>query len=377
MKPSFLYIEADIVCIIAMIYLIIRNNRRVDQQESTRYFTATTIMFVCTMVADLLWTIIDTDIYVQNKSTLYISNIFLYVSMCLLSYYLYRYMLAAVKYNETSSEKRKRATIPFVISVLVVLTTPLTGWMVYLNQDMKIEPGILFFPVIIMAMGHVIYAAIIAIKQSQKVEYYPDRKFYRVVAFAPLITAIAGGAQSLIWEWPIMCYGLVATAFLIYDNRQEHLISQDALTGLNNRNELYRVLVNKMERDDDDPIYLFFIDMDKFKEINDRYGHNEGDKALICVADALKDAAKQAKSRCFICRYGGDEFIIVSESTADAEHLPDWVRDSLQKKVIDNHLKYPLKVSIGKAMHEHGEMSIADFIKEADNHMYSAKVSAR
>ena len=51
--------------------------------------------------------------------------------------------------------------------------------------------------------------------------------------------------------------------------------------------------------------------MDKFKSINDRYGHNEGDRALICVADALKDAVKQADDRCFICRYGGDEMIVV------------------------------------------------------------------
>ena len=378
MKPSFLYIEADIICVIAMIYLIIRNNRRIDQQESTRYFTATTIIFVLTIIADCMWTIIDTDIYVQNETTLYVSNIFLYTCMCLVSFCLYRYMLAAVKYHHyDDSSNHKRAAIPYILSFLIILTTPFTGWMVYLNEDMKAQPGILFFPIIAIAAGHVIYASVIAIKQSRKVEYYPDRKFYRVVAFAPLFTAIGGIVQSVFWQWPVMCYGLVATAFLIYDNRQEHLISQDSLTGLNNRNELYRVLVNKMNRGNDNPIYLFFIDLDKFKSINDRYGHNEGDRALICVADALKDAVKQADDRCFICRYGGDEFIIVTESTEDAEQIPEWVEASLQNKVSENHLNYPLQVSIGKAVHDHGEISIAEFIKAADNRMYTAKLNAQ
>ena len=92
------------------------------------------------------------------------------------------------------------------------------------------------------------------------------------------------------------------------------------------------------------------IDLDHFKEINDTYGHAEGDRALILVSEALKNTCAHIKSPVFIGRYGGDEFTIIIQNP-DPDHDPERVageiRRALLDKTLENRLPYALEASIG------------------------------
>ena len=101
---------------------------------------------------------------------------------------------------------------------------------------------------------------------------------------------------------PCMLGILVCMVFVMQLISQDRAVSVDFLTGLNNRKELMRYLGRLFEKTDelDQNLGLIFIDINDFKGINDTYGHNQGDKALLTVASCLKKAA--FKKNCFICR---------------------------------------------------------------------------
>ena len=86
---------------------------------------------------------------------------------------------------------------------------------------------------------------------------------------------------------------LVCMVFVMQLISQDRAVSVDFLTGLNNRKELMRYLGRLFEKTDelDQNLGLIFIDINDFKGINDTYGHNQGDKALLTVASCLKKAA--------------------------------------------------------------------------------------
>jgi diguanylate cyclase (GGDEF)-like protein len=106
---------------------------------------------------------------------------------------------------------------------------------------------------------------------------------------------------------------------LTYINRVLSGVSmKDGLTGLYNRlgyhelaYPLYRKMASRGEK-----LSILFLDMDRLKHINDDYGHGEGDGAILCVATAIRE---NVPSDAIPVRYGGDEFLIISENSKDAE----------------------------------------------------------
>jgi diguanylate cyclase (GGDEF)-like protein len=161
----------------------------------------------------------------------------------------------------------------------------------------------------------------------------------------------------------------------LYNDNQNELISLDPLTRLNNRNELQGYLRYKLSTPLRGRVCLLMMDMNKFKSINDTYGHVEGDQALISVAQCLKKACGGTPGRPFIARFGGDEFIIVmeTESDLDVDHLCDCIHMTM---AVENHrLKkpYKLSISIGWVRNEQDNRSDKKLLRCADKVLYEKK----
>lgn len=161
----------------------------------------------------------------------------------------------------------------------------------------------------------------------------------------------------------------------LYNDNQNELISLDPLTRLNNRNELTSYLWYKLSTPMRGRICVLMMDMNRFKSINDTYGHVEGDQALIAVAACLKKACGGVPGRPFLARYGGDEFIVVmeTESDLDAEHLCDYIHMTL---AVENHRMkkpYNLSISIGWVRNEQNNRSIKKLLRRADIELYEKK----
>ncbi len=146
----------------------------------------------------------------------------------------------------------------------------------------------------------------------------------------------------------------------------------DKTTGIYNRNYLDYRLDYEFDKARREKLGLavFMMDIDRFKLINDLYGHDAGDKVLARVARTLLAAVRKTD---IAGRYGGDEFLAVLPNTGlrDAETIAGRILSSLQPFQIGQQ-SVPLSLSIGVAMHENGE-GINELIKKADEAMYRAK----
>ncbi len=154
----------------------------------------------------------------------------------------------------------------------------------------------------------------------------------------------------------------------------------DHLTGLYNRRYLMDVLEREFLRSSRKGSSLSFliIDIDHFKEINDKFGHQEGDVVLIRAATAFRD-----QLRCYDTpiRFGGDEFVAVLPETSlpDAMTVAERVRKALDETTFSGKLEeLKITASLGFAVYPgKGVDSMEDLIREADNALYRAKARGR
>ena len=152
---------------------------------------------------------------------------------------------------------------------------------------------------------------------------------------------------------------------------------KDKLTTAYNKRYLERFLqtnidiAHKEERD----LTLLMLDLDRFKNINDTYGHTFGDKVLSSISTIIKHSLRQNDN---FFRYGGEEFIIVIPDVKEKQsmEIAERIRNTIEKSEIHNIEKdIPVKitVSIGVATLDSTVLTTADFINNADKALYAAK----
>jgi len=152
----------------------------------------------------------------------------------------------------------------------------------------------------------------------------------------------------------------------------------DQLTGLPNRalllDRLMNAIANAKRRDH--RVALMFLDLNNFKQINDRFGHASGDRALQLMADCLTSLVRQTDT---VSRHGGDEFLILLaeiSQAADAALIAEKVNTALRAYGrVDDH-EVHLSVSIGISMYPDDGEDAQTLIDRADAAMYRAKAQA-
>ena len=154
----------------------------------------------------------------------------------------------------------------------------------------------------------------------------------------------------------------------------ESLSLIDELTGLYNRRGFLAVTeqhVAAIRRDNKIPIVLY-ADLDGLKEINDSYGHHEGDRALATAAQLLNETFRSSD---ILARLGGDEFVALAAVEADegAESLTDRLQEQFDAHNALGTRPYGLSVSVGMANFEDDRYTIEDLMAQADRAMYEEK----
>jgi len=162
--------------------------------------------------------------------------------------------------------------------------------------------------------------------------------------------------------------------------RIEELAVTDELTGLYNRRHLMRIL-KRQKGLSDRSRYCFsigFVDLDFFKQINDRHGHGVGDQVLASVAKEIQCSLREVD---YVARIGGEEFVLVLAQADEQEALriAERVRADIERRIIDLGEGQPqlrLTASIGVATHQ-PEEAIEDLMGRADQALYAAKRCGR
>lgn len=202
------------------------------------------------------------------------------------------------------------------------------------------------------------------------------RRMLAYLALFPVAPAGAGIIQFIYPQLPVACVTLSLATLILYQTGLDDMISIDPLTKLNNRKQLSFYYEQWQHREESTPLYLLLIDANKFKAINDTYGHIQGDKALEKIADALRISCGGLYYRANIARYGGDEFVMLvrAEDEAEIEGLKKRINQNLAEMNREEDTPYDLSVSIGIARAEREE-SLKEVIEKADKELYEEKRS--
>jgi diguanylate cyclase (GGDEF)-like protein len=163
--------------------------------------------------------------------------------------------------------------------------------------------------------------------------------------------------------------------------RSDYLANHDLLTGLPNRRAFQEELRQRVERasSDGQTIGLLFIDLDKFKEVNDTLGHDAGDDLLKTVS-AILDAAMRDDD--FAARLGGDEFAAIIEIPREHSrkvgfNVAERLRLALQIPIPSPKGEIGVGATIGVALHPHDATDAAELLHTADQVMYAGKRHGR
>jgi diguanylate cyclase (GGDEF)-like protein/PAS domain S-box-containing protein len=169
------------------------------------------------------------------------------------------------------------------------------------------------------------------------------------------------------------------TALKETQTRLDFLAHHDALTELPNRlllNDRLGQAIVRAQREDS-PFAVLFVDLDRFKTINDSLGHHVGDRILTEVAKRLRGLLRRADT---VARVGGDEFVILAERVAspeEAEHLADKVVDALRQPFHHADRALHIGCSIGITVYPDDGADAVALLKNADTAMYRVKETGR
>ncbi|KRG38386.1 diguanylate cyclase, partial [Stenotrophomonas pictorum JCM 9942] len=186
---------------------------------------------------------------------------------------------------------------------------------------------------------------------------------------------------SVTWFLMVSAYSLNRGLGRLRQQRDEmrHLADTDALTGLPNRRAGLRQLEQYMQqaRASAQPLSIGFLDIDLFKQINDRYGHDVGDEVLVLVARTL---AQGVRNKMDVIRMGGEEFLVLLPGTTAGVAAPRL--EQMREKITHNarnlqHEGLVVTVSIGLAQLQARDEDVAGLMRRADNAMYRAKRAGR
>ena len=159
------------------------------------------------------------------------------------------------------------------------------------------------------------------------------------------------------------------------------LVHTDSLTGLYNYRHFCTAIEQEMERcrRTGQPVVLIMLDYDHFKQVNDNWGHNNGNRALILLASCLRNTLRKFDTA---CRYGGEEFAIILPNTNLMTGVQ--VAERLRKTIastpltIDENQSIALTISLGVAAYKGNKEDTAEqLVKLADAQLYRAKQEGR
>ncbi len=368
---SLAYISVCVYCIIQLTFLLVMDRRRLKfRLVKEQYFALLLLMMIFSFLADIV-----SSIQKPMGWLFPISASGNYIEIILNTWTLlvfFHYICTQIKHVDPKLKRRADLVLKVmgVACSLVVMSTLVTGQIFYYDEFHNYFRGPLFWlPMLILyGMMFLIEGFIVSQKAKIEVSHYQSLLFFLIL---PMIGSVF---QGLIYGMPFSLMSATLAAQVVFTNVQNRSMDLDYLTGAFNRQALDHCLESKINGLKKTLSFsALLIDIDNFKEINDTYGHIEGDNALIHTVEILREALGQ---EVFISRYGGDEFCVVfntdnrTELEAQIQRITTCLHHYNQ---LPSNI-YPLEFSMGYDRYENDHSGSAQaFLKWIDAKMYADK----
>ena len=376
------YIQTNLLCILALVFILVgwlKNTRKDSVLGRFMFmFIGLTTGYCISDVASV-W--LSGNVFTGSRVLQIIANSIYFYAVVLIS----AVWLLYVTYN-ISAEKKISVRegflifLPAIIFGVILIINAFNGMMFTISEDGIYKRGKLVFLHYLLAIAYLLFANHRAATAAQKQESRIRKKellTYLYFGVAPLATGII---QILCYGLTTSQIGLVFSLVLFYQNSLNGMVNADALTGLNNRRAFDAYIERNMFRLETKELSIMMMDIDRFKSINDRFGHMEGDAVLRKAAAVLQEVCANNPKNLFLSRFGGDEFIIAGYGLTRNEL--ENIRSSIDAKLCEVsaglNIGMPLSMSIGYATGScHSYQESEQILAAADSRMYDVKIEKR
>ena len=345
------YTEANVICIIIFMILLLHDVFSIDRQEKQIKYDRALIAFILYFIFDIFWAALIAEKIPVTRFNVVFNTLCIYLCMVLITYTWLEYVLAVEQIEYRNSPKfRLLLSLPFIISMIIMLVTYIVNPGLLISDTLEVQDT---FNIFLVGVPYINLLAVMyyTIRKAISEENYAERRKHLLIGLFPLLV-VGGGLVEMIFfpHEPIFCYCSTILMLVFFIQMTIRQISVDPLTGLNNRGQLLRYVEQKSNMHKENRLtYVVMIDINDFKDINDTYGHSEGDRALIILSDSLKKVVSNHNMPVFLGRYGGDEFIIIvhPQNKDEMEPFIQELRIELENECQKNNTEFMLSIGIG------------------------------
>ena len=364
------FIIGNIVGILLFFIILVSNIASKNRETKNIYFNAVLVSQIFYFLIDIIWAIAYFNDFEGRIIVIRYSKMLYFITggFAAFCWFMYIEILMGARFSKTKKQ-RLLIGLPIVISTIFVVIISIATPDNRIVKNVLVSISQMYIP-----YAYIVFAAVYSIIMAIKTKKKATKKNFISLSIYPIGLVLISLLQVFFLELPIFCLGTALLIVLLYIFKIQSQVSTDPLTGINNRGALTKYIGEYTKYNS---TYVLMIDVDKFKLINDNFGHLEGDRALVILANALKAGSSNRKEKCFLARYGGDEFIIIA--SCDDEFDVDELVKNLHREVEKTHeitLKYHLSVSIGYSKVNDNE-SILQVIENADERMYENKTKKK
>lgn len=264
--------------------------------------------------------------------------------------------------------------LPILVNLLLDIFNVYGGFLFYYDNQNVYHRGRYFFLISLLWLVYAVYSFVILVSNRKKV---PSRHIFPLLA-AMIPPLVCGILQFYYYGLDLIWPSLAISMQIIFMGIQNGHLYTDYLTGLYNRRQIDYYLEERLRVRKKGLIPIgIMMDLDYFKMINDTYGHSMGDQVLVEAAQILKASFRKSD---MICRYGGDEFIVLIDRKDESEAAADIakLRENVQRYNEKKKLPCEIRFSIGCETFDIGNQNSAkEFLERLDTLMYVDKRRSR
>ncbi|MCR5175322.1 MAG: GGDEF domain-containing protein [Anaerovibrio sp.] len=356
--------------VVLLILVIICNNlwRFKDKRGENRFLSILIISVLFASILDCLIFSLDGMPGEFVKGILYIGNTALYIidiTLCCC-------MIVFIIYHLIGYVARLHIRIlifAFTVSTACLFINLFVPIIFSINEYNQYTRGPFANLMFIIAIVMILYFFVVykyIIHKGGGLKFFPITLFIAPILLGLIIQMFNYGLWLI---WPTSAISLTAIIFSL----QNEMIFRDKLTGVYNRQFFDRLSIYTKHR----TLYgLMFIDLNNFKDINDRYGHNIGDKVLKLSAEMIQKVVGASGT---VIRYGGDEFVVLvnTSSTNIMDEYLHKIKNKFYNFNYKNDKPYSVSVSVGYSMTKLTSRALQEAVKKADARMYMDKEKSK
>ena len=366
MNLSFSVLTANIISILLIGTLYLANRQKAEYNRDMRLLQQMMVTIGIANISDCCVYYLAGSSNIVIKVLVFLSGSGLFLGNVMIGYLWAKFIMVHMNIPFSDIRRNIYRTIGLISIVLLVINIfyPL----VFSVSDGRYQRGFAYIIFLIFAAFYILdslYLYVKRVKKNGSLKLFPVHIF-----LIPVILGVV--IQAFFVEIAITWTSIAISVAGIMTALKNEIIFTDCLTGLYNR--VYLEFLHKRACNKKDCwVSGIMIDLNGFKQINDNYGHAEGDLALCIVADLLR---KSFSEYGVVTRYAGDEFVIMLNTTDD--QLIQKIIESAKKNFVTENEKndklYQLSASMGYAITNLSNETIDDFMNRIDEQMYQDKL---